>query len=133
MKYGRNKILMRTGIAIFFAFLAVISAIVLIYIKEPQISETPYSQEKTQRKIFTLAEVSQHNSSQDCWMAINGKVYNLTEYIKSGEHPTPHFVLIKHCGTDATEAFNTKGGMGEPHSPYAHKLLEKYYIGDLAQ
>lgn len=26
------------------------------------------------RKVFTLAEVSQHNNAKDCWLVIDGKV-----------------------------------------------------------
>ena len=35
---------------------------------------------------FTLAEVSKHNQPDDCWMALNGKVYDVTEFIALGKH-----------------------------------------------
>ena len=42
-------------------------------------------------KVFTLAEVSQHTSNQDCWIVIDGKVPLLFSLsficlIRSGSH-----------------------------------------------
>jgi cytochrome b involved in lipid metabolism len=36
-------------------------------------------------KVFSAAEVSQHNQPADCWLIISGKVYNVTSFL--GEHP----------------------------------------------
>jgi len=34
-------------------------------------------------KRFTLAEVARHATEDDCWMAINGKVYDLSAICRS--------------------------------------------------
>lgn len=73
---------------------------------------------------WTMAEVNTHNSASDCWMAINGKVYNMTSYVPS--HPGGA-AIIPFCGLDATDAF-----AGQPMHTYATGLLPTYYIGDLA-
>ncbi|WP_204282235.1 cytochrome b5-like heme/steroid binding domain-containing protein [Serratia marcescens] len=37
--------------------------------------------------MFTLEQVAEHHSPDDCWMAIHGKVYDLTPYVPN--HPGP--------------------------------------------
>lgn len=32
-------------------------------------------------KVFTLAEVSQHSTNKDCWLLIDGKVFELSLFI----------------------------------------------------
>jgi len=79
--------------------------------------------------LIPIGEISQHNSSEDCWLAINGKVYDVTDYIPS--HPAGNTIL-EGCGTDATELYETRPmGSGTPHSEDARELLNDYYIGDL--
>jgi cytochrome b involved in lipid metabolism len=36
-------------------------------------------------KAYTLEELKQHTTETDCWLAINGKVYNVTDFLD--EHP----------------------------------------------
>lgn len=76
----------------------------------------------------TLAELAQHASEGDCWMAIRGNVYDFSDYIP--QHPTPPVVMTPWCGQDATEAYRTKG-YGRPHSAMADALLDQYLIGVL--
>lgn len=73
-------------------------------------------------------ELARHDSADDCWMAIDGVVYDFTRYLP--EHPTPPVVVTAWCGREATEAYRTKG-YGRPHSPAADALLPTYRIGRL--
>jgi cytochrome b involved in lipid metabolism len=74
---------------------------------------------------YTLAQVSVHNSSTDCWSAINGGVYNLTTWI--GGHPGGAQAIQSICGKDGSNAFNGQhGGDGKPEN-----VLTKFKIGDL--
>jgi len=77
---------------------------------------------------FTLAEVSAHARVDDCWMAIDGEVYDITAYLD--RHPTEPEVLLPWCGREATEAYRTKM-RGRPHSSRADGLLAQYRIGTL--
>ena len=77
---------------------------------------------------LTLDAVAIHNTQEDCWMAIEGKVYDLTAYLD--RHPTPPEILLPYCGTDATKGMRTKG-YGNDHSQFAWGMLEKYHIGAL--
>jgi hypothetical protein len=73
--------------------------------------------------------LARHDTEEDCWMAIHGRVYDFTGYLP--DHPTPIRVLIPYCGTDASEGWDTKG-VSRPHSPAAHAMLPDYEIGVLA-
>lgn len=77
---------------------------------------------------YTLAEVAEHNTLDDCWMAFEGGVYDFTDYIE--QHPTPPAVLEPWCGKEATEGMRTKG-YGRDHSERAWQMAEQYRIGDL--
>lgn len=75
---------------------------------------------------YTLADVAKHASASDCWAAVNGGVYNLTEWV--GQHPGGSDRIIALCGTDASAAFNAQhSGQGQPES-----TLTRYYVGELA-
>ena len=78
---------------------------------------------------ITMAELAEHDSRDSCWKAIEGRVYDVTEYIP--EHPTSERVLLRWCGRESTEAWKDKGG-GRPHSTAARAELEQYLIGELA-
>ncbi|OGY56964.1 MAG: hypothetical protein A2Y84_00745 [Candidatus Colwellbacteria bacterium RBG_13_48_8] len=78
---------------------------------------------------FTLEEVAQHNSASDCWIAIHGKVYDVTSFI--GNHPGGPAIL-QGCGKDATGLYEKRPGAGTPHSQNARDLLVSFFIGDLA-
>ncbi len=78
---------------------------------------------------YDLADVSLHNSLSSCWLVITDNVYDVTGFISA--HPGGTSVIIKYCGKDATNAFNTKDGSGSPHSNFAKSMLEDYLIGPL--
>lgn len=75
---------------------------------------------------ITAEMVAEHNSSEDCWTIIDGKVYNLTSYINN--HPGGAVNISQICGIDGTDLFT-----GNPsHDQRANNELEALYIGDLA-
>ncbi|KAG1504705.1 hypothetical protein G6F53_010342 [Rhizopus delemar] len=75
-------------------------------------------------KLYSFEEVSKHNSREDLWMIIDGKVYDITKF--QDEHPGGEEVLIDEGAKDATGPFEDVG-----HTDDARKLLEQYYIGDV--
>lgn len=81
---------------------------------------------------FTLDDVSGHDKKEDCWLAIEGKVYDVTEFIASSRHPGRDAIL-QGCGKDATELFNTRPmGSKTPHSNQARGMLGGFEIGVLS-
>ncbi|QIB64549.1 cytochrome b5 domain-containing protein [Kineobactrum salinum] len=82
------------------------------------------------RAAISLDELAAHKNEEDCWMAIEGKVYDVSAYLP--KHPTPAAVLLPWCGREATEGMRTKG-YGRDHSPVAWGMLEDYLVGALAR
>jgi|GEM_PF-2752895 len=80
--------------------------------------------------VYTLAELAAHDNLASCWMAIEGKVYDVTAHVAL--HPTEPDVIAAWCGREATEAMRTQGGIGEEHSEAAWGLLDLYQIGTLS-
>ncbi len=80
------------------------------------------------RKSYSLTEVAAHASPTDCWMAIHGKVYDVTGYLP--DHPSRPEVIESWCGKEASVAYDTKT-KGRRHSDDADRQLEGYWIGDL--
>ncbi|XP_043695804.1 cytochrome b5-like [Telopea speciosissima] len=79
--------------------------------------------EKT--KAFSLSEVSLHTSKKDCWVAIHGKVYDVTIFLE--EHPGGEEALLEAAAKgDATEDFDDVG-----HSSTATAMMSSYLIGVL--
>ena len=89
-------------------------------------------------KEFTLAEVAEHNTANDCWLAINGKVYDVTTFLQ--DHPGGEEIIIENggarranwlqsregvsAGREATDDFEDIG-----HSQSARDLLPQSEVG----
>lgn len=85
-------------------------------------------QNKTQRggklKIVSINELKKHNTRNDAWILISGKVYDITKWID--KHPGGD-VILKGVGKDATQMFNNIG-----HSDHVkNEVLPKYLIGKI--
>jgi hypothetical protein len=108
------------------AFAASILTLLAVYGPDPEEKAAGPSNGTLER--VSPAELAQYDQPESCWMAINGLVYDVTDYIP--RHPTPPEVLYEWCGKDATEGWDDKGG-GRPHSPRAEALLKDLLIGVL--
>jgi cytochrome b involved in lipid metabolism len=76
---------------------------------------------------FTLDQVAQHNTSGDCWTAIDGNVYDLSDW--EDQHPGGAARIRSLCGIDGTSLFNAQHeGQSRPEG-----TLDGYQIGVLAQ
>lgn len=45
---------------------------------------------------YTLADVTEHTSADDCWLTISGKVYDVTDWLPT--HPGGPSIVLKHAG-----------------------------------
>jgi len=53
---------------------------------------------------ITLEEVAKHSTKEDCWVAVNGQVLNVTNFLK--DHPGGELAILTFAGKDASEEFN---------------------------
>jgi cytochrome b involved in lipid metabolism len=79
-------------------------------------------------KQIAVSELAKHATPSDCWIAIEGKVYNVTDFIPG--HPGGQ-IITTGCGKDATTMFNSRPNDGTSHSTRARDLLSGYQIGTL--
>mmetsp|Transcript_19922 Transcript_19922/g.29803 ORF Transcript_19922/g.29803 Transcript_19922/m.29803 type:complete len:1135 (+) Transcript_19922:73-3477(+) len=67
--------------------------------KQASASET---QDKSRQNI-SREELEKHSSPEDCWVAIHGQVYDLTDFVS--DHPAGPEAITDLAGTDGTSAF----------------------------
>ena len=135
-----------TGISLFIFFVvvtAILTAGLVFYDKNkvsnistppkgtPEVGNLNTTPPTSNVRVLNAQEVAKHNTNADCWMLINNKVYNLSDYASA--HPGGTRAVTNYCGKEATQMYDTKGGNGNAHSGYAHSLLDQYYIGDFNQ
>lgn len=53
----------------------------------------------------TYEELKRHNTREDCWMALRGRVYNVTSFFEF--HPGGQEILMEAAGRDCTQLFDT--------------------------
>jgi len=55
-------------------------------------------------KTFTYSDLQQHRSSESCWVALYGNVYDVTSFLPN--HPGGTKIVLQLAGTDATEEYD---------------------------
>ncbi|KAE8376665.1 cytochrome b5-like heme/steroid binding domain-containing protein [Aspergillus bertholletiae] len=74
---------------------------------------------------ITIEQLADHNTLQSLWIAVHGRVYDLTTF--SADHPGGIDALESSAGTDGTEAYEYAG-----HSQENLVKMQQYCIGRLA-
>ena len=71
-------------------------------------------------RIITPEELAKHASAKDCWLLIDGTVYDVTTYLDN--HPGGSAVMVEHDGQDCTSNFEDIGRLvfGALLTHYAH-------------
>jgi len=64
---------------------------------------------------YTMAQVQQHTAANDCWVVVDNKVYDVSEFLD--EHPGGKKVITNNAGKDATVQF---------HMMHAPSILPKH-------
>lgn len=77
-------------------------------------------------KSYSMDEIAKHATREDCWLLIEGKVYDVTKFVPM--HKGKDAILMG-CGKDATELFNNRPNGSGAHSSLARSLMRKFAIG----
>ncbi|XP_008805633.2 acyl-lipid (9-3)-desaturase-like [Phoenix dactylifera] len=80
--------------------------------------------EGEKRRYITSEELRGHNTPGDLWISIQGKVYDVTGWVK--DHPGGDIPLLNLAGQDVTDAFVAY----HPGTTWA--LLDRFFVGYLA-
>ena len=72
---------------------------------------------------FEISEVAKHSTANDCWIIVDGKVYDITDYIL--DHPGGDSILANAGGDSSV------GVHGPQHPVSMWDVLKLYYIGDV--
>ena len=75
--------------------------------------------EESTRQGVTVEELQKHTSAESVWVAINGKVYDLTGFLT--RHPGGAGIILKYAGKNASTIFN------KFHAP---NFVDKYLTPD---
>jgi cytochrome b involved in lipid metabolism/NAD(P)H-flavin reductase len=74
-------------------------------------------------RVVSKEEVAKHNQEGDCWIIIDGKVYDSTQWLDM--HPGGVGSIMSYAGSDASDEFRAI------HSSYAREKLTEMFVGDL--
>jgi cytochrome b involved in lipid metabolism len=90
--------------------------------KTPAPSKSPVTPSTVQ---LTAAEVAKHDSANDCWSIVKGKVYDLTSFVS--RHPGGQSEIKAICGRDGSSSFLSQ------HSgdSQANSQLSGFVLGEL--
>ncbi|KAI5460997.1 cytochrome b5-like heme/steroid binding domain-containing protein [Mariannaea sp. PMI_226] len=74
--------------------------------------------------IITIERLADHNTLDALWIAVHGRVYDLTKF--SSDHPGGIEALESSAGADGTEVYEYAG-----HSEDNMEKMQQYFIGKL--
>ncbi|KAI5650623.1 hypothetical protein M9H77_36628 [Catharanthus roseus] len=77
-----------------------------------------------ENKVYSYDEISLHSTAKDCWIVINAKIYDVTNFFD--DHPGGADVLLEAAGKDASEEFEAVG-----HGSSARLMLDEYYVAEV--
>jgi 4-hydroxysphinganine ceramide fatty acyl 2-hydroxylase len=77
--------------------------------------------------IYDFAQLQLHNTLDDAWIAFQGSVYDITDYLEEETHPGGIVLLQDYLGKDISSVFVDPNVHN--HSEKAFELLEFYKIG----
>ena len=75
-------------------------------------------------KVFSWLDVLSHTTEESCYLVIEGKVCDVTNYLNV--HPGSKKTLLKYSGTECGAQFTKKG-----HSQEAQNIRDTFVIGHI--
>jgi len=124
----KSKIITIILVAVVFGFVAL-----LLIKQKPVKTETlGNSTQVIQKETLTnntKEEVAKHTTDTDCWIVINNKVYDLSNYAQ--KHQGGVDSIVNYCGKDGTQSFSTMEGKGKDHNLASKQLLQTMYLFEI--
>ena len=109
------------------AILVVVLSLLVFFLTKRDNKKTQKVVETKKERVvggpYDASEVAKHNSASDCWIIVDGKVYDVTDYVY--DHPGGDSILNSAGGDSSV------GVHGPQHPPSMWDVLKLYYIGDL--
>ncbi|KAI9350509.1 hypothetical protein DFJ73DRAFT_832438 [Zopfochytrium polystomum] len=78
-------------------------------------------------RIYSREEVESHRTARSVWIVLNGKVYDVTEFVN--DHPGGPDIILQSAGTDVGSAMSDE--LIHSHSSAAYEMMEDFCIGEL--
>lgn len=78
------------------------------------------------QRAYSAAQVAAHASEGDCWVVVDGGVYDVTRYLPT--HPGGSRALLRHAGADASAGFH-----GDQHPADVGTILQDFRIGWISE
>jgi cytochrome b involved in lipid metabolism len=88
------------------------------------VPENQRAQEDADFPRYTMDDINDHDEKDDCWTVIDGDVVDITSFF--GIHPGGDANLLKACGKDATEMFESV----KKHDPKGYEKAKELKIGE---
>ena len=85
-----------------------IAAVLLFGCTQGNSVTTQGVQQNSANQTYSLADVAAHNTPADCWVAIDGNVYNFTPLTSRTTSANSNNFFAQACGTDATSTFQNR-------------------------
>ncbi|EGC35561.1 hypothetical protein DICPUDRAFT_33259 [Dictyostelium purpureum] len=77
-------------------------------------------------KKYSWVEISKHNNESDCWVVVNGIVYDVTKWLPC--HPGGKDAILLSAGNDITNLFESY----HPFTNTPNSYLKQYEIGEIS-
>ena len=82
----------------------------------------------TPNRRITSAELKLHKTRSDCWTVLDGKVYNITQYL--AYHPGGEKILMSAAGKDCTTTFSKYHRWVNGHAMLSNCIVGTYALAD---
>ncbi|KAF8303264.1 hypothetical protein DL93DRAFT_2067004 [Clavulina sp. PMI_390] len=105
--------------------LAIVSLSSLYNSETVHLDKSANAPQTTDRGQISYDDLSAHNTPESAWILVNGKVYDVTEFLK--KHPGGSVILLNHSGKDSTSAYSKI----HPERFLSSILPSSSYIGDI--
>lgn len=76
---------------------------------------------------FTSAEVESHNNAKSCYVTMDSRVYDITDFVD--DHPGGGDLVLEYGGKDVKEIL--RDSVSHEHSEAAYEILEDSLVGFL--